>query len=82
MTPSSDRVRDKRSKRAREKEASSHLRDTVCSICLTDQWLMVTQTLGVVLSLQEPPASPVDRFTAVLSLMSHGYQLYRTLKNG
>ncbi|WP_256076997.1 MULTISPECIES: hypothetical protein [unclassified Streptomyces] len=43
---------------------------------------MVTQTLGAVLSLQEPPASPVDRVTAVLSLMSHGYQLYRTLKNG
>lgn len=81
MTPSFDRMGGKRSLHARAKEASSHLRDTVCSICFTDQVALVTQTIGVVLSLQEPPATHCDRVTAVLSLISHGYQLYRTLKD-
>ncbi|MFE1887237.1 hypothetical protein [Streptomyces microflavus] len=81
MTPSFDRMSGKRSLRARAKEASSHLRDAVCLICLTDQVALVTQTFGVVLSLQEPPVTPADRVTAVLNLISHGFQLYRTLKD-
>ncbi|MFF2534480.1 hypothetical protein [Streptomyces cyaneofuscatus] len=81
MTHSFDRMGGKRSLRARAKEASSHLRDAVCSICFTDQLALVTQTFGVVQSLQEPPATPLDHVTAVLSLISHGYQLYRTLKD-
>ncbi|MEU5083703.1 MULTISPECIES: hypothetical protein [Streptomyces] len=80
MTPSFDRKGGKLSVPARAKEASSRLRDVVCSICLTDQVALVAQTFGVVLSLQEPPASSEDHITAVLSLITHGYQLYRTLK--
>ncbi|MYT99863.1 MULTISPECIES: hypothetical protein [unclassified Streptomyces] len=81
MTPSFDRMGGKRNVRAHAKEASSHLRDAVCSICFTDQVALVAQTVGVVLSLQEPPVTPFDRVTAVLSLISHSYQLYRTLKS-
>ncbi|MFB7972277.1 hypothetical protein ACH4KN_23695 [Streptomyces sp. NPDC017546] len=81
MTPSFDRMGGKRSLRARAKEASSRLRDAVCSIGFTDQVALVTQTFGVVLSLQDPPVTPLDRVTAVLSLISHGFQLYRTLKD-
>lgn len=81
MTPSFDRMGSKRSLRARAKEASSHIRDAVCSIGFTDQVALVTQTFGVVLSLQEPPATHLDRVTTVLSLISHGFQLYRTLKD-
>ncbi|MGW4883420.1 hypothetical protein [Streptomyces murinus] len=80
MTPSFDRKGGKRNVRARVKEASSHLRDAVCPICSTNQVATVMQTFGVVLSLQEPPTSSVDHVTAALSLVSHGYQLYRTLK--
>lgn len=81
MTPSFDRMGGKRSLRARAKEASSRLRGAVCSIGFTDQVALVTQTFGVVLSLQEPTVTPLDRVTAVLSVISHGFQLYRTLKD-
>ncbi|MEU3051710.1 hypothetical protein [Streptomyces griseus] len=81
MTPSFDRMGGKRSLRARAKEASSRLRDAVCSIGFTDQVALVTQTFDVVLSLQQPPVTPLDRVTTVLSLISHGFQLYRTLKD-
>lgn len=81
MTPSFDRTGGKRSMRARAKEASSHLQDAVCSICLTSQLALVAQTFGVVLSLQEPPATPLDHVTAALNLISQGYQLYRTLND-
>ncbi|MFJ4918496.1 hypothetical protein [Streptomyces sp. NPDC088725] len=81
MTPSFDRMGGKRSMRARAKEASSHLRGAICSICLTNQLAVVTQTFGVVLSLQEPPATPLDHVTVALNLISHGYQLYRMLKD-
>ncbi|MFE7577515.1 hypothetical protein ACFU5Z_22540 [Streptomyces sp. NPDC057521] len=81
MTPSFDRMGGKRSLRAHAKEASSHIRNAVCSIGFTDQLVLVTQTFGVVLSLQEPPATPLDRVTTALSLVSHGFQLYRTLKD-
>lgn len=81
MTPSFDRMGGKRSLRACAKEASSHFRGAVCSIGFTDQVALVTQTFGVVLSLQEPPVTSLDRVTAVLSLISHGFQLYQTLKD-
>lgn len=82
MTPPFDRMSGKLSLRARAKEASSRLRDAVYSIGFTDQVAVVTQTFGVVLSLQEPPLTLLDRVTAVLNLISHGFQLYRTFKDG
>ncbi|MEU5794281.1 hypothetical protein ABZ800_12250 [Streptomyces sp. NPDC047813] len=80
MTSPFDRKGGKLSLAARAKEASSRLRDAVCSTCLNDQVALVAQTFGAVLAMQEPPASSDDHITVVLSLISHGYQLYRTLK--
>ncbi|GAA5048285.1 hypothetical protein [Streptomyces similanensis] len=80
MTPSFARIGAKRSVRARAQEASSRLQRGFCSVCLTHQMDLVTQMYGVVLSLREPPASSVDHITAVLNLISYGYQLYRGFK--
>ncbi|WP_018569511.1 hypothetical protein [Streptomyces sp. PsTaAH-124] len=79
MTSSFDRMGGMR---ARAKEASSHLGNALRPTCLTDQLIAVAQMFGVALSLQEPPATPLDCVTAALNLISHGYQLYRMLKDG
>ncbi|MEU6481175.1 hypothetical protein ABZ858_30740 [Streptomyces sp. NPDC047017] len=81
MTSSSDRIGGERSTFARAREASSHLRDAACSICLTHRLAVVTQAIGTALPLREPSASSADYITVALSLASQGYQLYRLLKN-